>query len=86
MGEFSSEDVKKNYDVPSEDEWRKVRSICRITDRIYDIVEGLFKAKRPTSNLFLPHLLEIQAYLTQESSSSDEFGKVVAEKMLSKIW
>ncbi|KAI7993559.1 hypothetical protein LOK49_LG11G02913 [Camellia lanceoleosa] len=32
-GEFSSQDVQDNYEVPSAEEWEKVRSICELVDR-----------------------------------------------------
>uniref|UniRef100_A0A803M0C4 RING-type domain-containing protein n=1 Tax=Chenopodium quinoa TaxID=63459 RepID=A0A803M0C4_CHEQI len=74
MGEFSSVEENGFYEVPSKEEWEKVRSVCNIAERIYGIVEGLFlEYKRPTPNLFLPHFQEIRAYLTNESESSDAF-------------
>ncbi|KNA21884.1 hypothetical protein SOVF_039210 [Spinacia oleracea] len=75
MGEFSSVEEGGFAEVPSEEEWGKVKSMCRIADRIYVITKGLFQVEMPTSNLFLPHLQEIRAYLTQESASSDAFVK-----------
>ncbi|XP_021837123.2 zinc finger BED domain-containing protein RICESLEEPER 2-like [Spinacia oleracea] len=67
----------------------KVKRVCKIADRIYEITKGLFEFKRPTPNLFLPHLQEIRAYLVQESASSDAFVRLVALKMLeilNKYW
>ncbi|XP_056682603.1 zinc finger BED domain-containing protein DAYSLEEPER isoform X2 [Spinacia oleracea] len=66
----------------SKKEREKVRKICEIADRIYEITEALFEFKRPTPNLFLPLLQEIRAYLVQESGSSDAFVSLVALKML----
>lgn len=89
MGEFSSVEEGGFAEVPSEEEWGKVKSMCRIADRIYVITKGLFQVEMPTSNLFLPHLQEIRAYLTQESASSDAFVSLVTQKMLidfNKYW
>ncbi|KNA07717.1 hypothetical protein SOVF_169320 [Spinacia oleracea] len=89
MGEFSSVKDDGFYELPSKEEWEKVRNMCKISDRIYEIVERLFEQKRPTPNLFLPHFQEIRAYLNKESSSSDEFVSFVAKKMLdffNKYW
>ncbi|KAI8004896.1 hypothetical protein LOK49_LG08G03401 [Camellia lanceoleosa] len=36
-GEFSSQDVRDNYEVPSAEEWEKVRSICELVDSIYEL-------------------------------------------------
>ncbi|XP_021837174.2 zinc finger BED domain-containing protein RICESLEEPER 4-like [Spinacia oleracea] len=60
----------------------KIRKICKITERIDEITEALFEFRRPTPNLFLPHLQEIRAYLVHESASSDAFVSLVALKML----
>ncbi|KAL9237309.1 hypothetical protein vseg_011876 [Gypsophila vaccaria] len=82
MGEFSTENIGDDYKVPSEEEWDKVRSVCRITDRIYQITKPLHHAKKQTANLYLPHVIEIHSFLVQESGSSDQFVKALAEKML----
>jgi len=82
LGEFSSERTRREYDVPTTEEWGKVRSICRITDRIYKIVKKLFEVERPTSNIFLPYLQEIRAFLIEESTKTDEFVKAVAKSMM----
>jgi len=42
LGGFSSESVLQQYDVPSEEEWAKVGSNCRIAEEIYEVVKGLF--------------------------------------------
>ncbi|KAL2893356.1 Zinc finger BED domain-containing protein RICESLEEPER 2 [Bienertia sinuspersici] len=82
MGEFATVEDNGWYEVPSKEEWEKVRSMCRIADRIYGITKGLFEIKKPTPNHFLPHCQEIRAHLLKESTSSDEFVRLVAQKML----
>ncbi|XP_074282193.1 zinc finger BED domain-containing protein RICESLEEPER 2-like [Silene latifolia] len=75
--------------LPSKEEWEKVKRVCKMVDQIYEITKGLFKAKMPTANLFLPHLHKIRTYLTQEATSSDVFVKSLAETMLktlNKYW
>ncbi|KAL2893351.1 Zinc finger BED domain-containing protein RICESLEEPER 2 [Bienertia sinuspersici] len=81
MGGFSTVEYDFNR-VPSKEEWEKVRRICKIADRIYEITKGLFEIKKATPNLFLPHCQEIRAYLVKVSTSSDEFVRLVAQKML----
>ncbi|CAO2831928.1 unnamed protein product [Amaranthus hypochondriacus] len=86
LGEFSSEEFNE---VPSVEEWENVGSMCRIVDRIYEITKGLYEVKRPTANLFLPHMQEIRAYLVEQSASSDAFVRLVTKKMcktFDKYW
>ncbi|KAK9288476.1 hypothetical protein L1049_016933 [Liquidambar formosana] len=85
MGEFSSKDVTDHYKVPSADEWNKVRGICKLVDSIYEVANALFETKHITSNVYLHHLQELQAILTQESSNSDSFIRTVVEKMQQKF-
>ncbi|KAL7178370.1 hypothetical protein ACSBR2_031509 [Camellia fascicularis] len=70
-GEFFSQDVQDNYEVPSVEEWEKVRSICELADSIYEVTEALFESKYPTANAYLYHLRELQAILIQKSTSID---------------
>ncbi|KAK9288630.1 hypothetical protein L1049_017090 [Liquidambar formosana] len=84
MGEFSSKEVTDHYEVPSADEWDKVRSICRLVDSIYKVADALFQTKHVTSSIF-HHLHELQAILTRESSNSDSFIRTVVKKMLQKF-
>ncbi|CAL5430103.1 unnamed protein product [Camellia sinensis] len=72
-GEFSSQDVQDNYEVPFAEEWEKVRSICELVDSIYEVTEALFESKYPTANAYLYHLRELQAILIQKSTSTDHF-------------
>lgn len=53
MGEFSSQDVLDDYDVPSADEWEKVRSLCKLVEDIYAISKSLFEAKCCTANIYI---------------------------------
>ncbi|CAL5346802.1 unnamed protein product [Camellia sinensis] len=84
-GEFSSQDVWDNYEVPSAEEWEKVRSICELVDRIYEVTGALFESKYPTANAYLYHLRELQAILIRKSTSTDRFIQRVARKMLKKF-
>ncbi|XP_074293614.1 zinc finger BED domain-containing protein DAYSLEEPER-like [Silene latifolia] len=83
MGKFTPENVDHLYNVASEEEWQKVRIVCRITGRIYEIIKPLYEAKTKTANLFLPLLLEIHTCILQESATcSNQFVKDLGDKML----
>ncbi|XP_028072259.1 zinc finger BED domain-containing protein RICESLEEPER 1-like [Camellia sinensis] len=84
-GEFSSQDVRDNYEVPSAEECEKVRSICEPMDNIYEVTVALFESKYPTANAYLYHLRELQAILIQKSTSTDRFIQRVTRKMLKKF-
>lgn len=84
-GEFSSQDARDNYEVPSAEEWEKDRSICSLVDSIYEVTEALFESKYPTANAYLYHLRELQAILIRKSTSTDRFIQRVARKMLKKF-
>ncbi|KAK2976071.1 hypothetical protein RJ640_024799 [Escallonia rubra] len=85
MGEFSSQTVRDNYDVPSRDEWKKVEGVCRLVDSTYKIAKVLFETKYPTANIYLYNLQELLTVLTQESVGSCSFTSEVAKKMLARL-
>ncbi|CAO2838839.1 unnamed protein product [Amaranthus hypochondriacus] len=68
--------------VPSKDDWNKVKGVCTIANRMYEIVKGLFEIENPTANLFLPYMHEILVYLAEESDNADAFVSSVAKNML----
>ncbi|XP_057527250.1 zinc finger BED domain-containing protein RICESLEEPER 1-like [Amaranthus tricolor] len=68
--------------VPLKEDWDKVKGVCTIANRMYEIVKGLFEIENPTANLFLPYMREILVYLTEESENSDAFVSSVATNML----
>ncbi|KAF5941453.1 hypothetical protein HYC85_019095 [Camellia sinensis] len=37
MGEFSSQHVRDNYDIPSTDEWRKVKCVYKLVEIAHDV-------------------------------------------------
>ncbi|CAL5393544.1 unnamed protein product [Camellia sinensis] len=85
MGEFSSQKVLDAYDVPSADEWEKVRLICKLVDKMHKVAKMLFETKYPTASIYLGNLQELRMSLTREASSSDSFISAVAEKMLKQF-
>ncbi|KAE9455057.1 hypothetical protein C3L33_13038, partial [Rhododendron williamsianum] len=85
MGEFSPEKVSDFYDVPSADEWEKVKCICKLVESAEAVARSIFDTKYPTANIFLFNLEELRAILLQESISSDSFTSKVAKKMLQTL-
>ncbi|KAH7843434.1 hypothetical protein Vadar_016633 [Vaccinium darrowii] len=82
MGEFSSEDF---YEVPSADEWEKVKCICKLVESAEAVARSIFDTKYATANIFLHNLEELRGILFQESVSSDSFTSKVAKKMLRRL-
>ncbi|KAI8561920.1 hypothetical protein RHMOL_Rhmol04G0379600 [Rhododendron molle] len=85
MGEFSPEKVSDFYDVPSADEWEKVKCVCKLVESAEAVARSIFDTKYPTANIFLFNLEELRAILLQESISSDSFTSKVAKKMLQTL-
>ncbi|KAH7865931.1 hypothetical protein Vadar_013281 [Vaccinium darrowii] len=81
-GAFSSEDF---YDVPSADEWEKVKCICKLVESAETVARSIFYRKNATANIFLHNLEELRAILFQESISSDSLTSKVAKKMLRRL-
>ncbi|KAH7866408.1 hypothetical protein Vadar_020112 [Vaccinium darrowii] len=81
-GEFSYRYRGSWYDKPSKKEWEKVGLINRLVDDIYHIMFQLVEIGYSTSNVYLHHLQELQAYLMRESTSSNKFLSSVIEKVL----
>ncbi|VFQ88900.1 unnamed protein product [Cuscuta campestris] len=85
LGEFNSESVRKDFPVPSAQQWEKVRVVHRLVEHAYDAAKQLFEVKTSTANLFLYHLQELRASLLVEASSPDAFTCKVANKMLKRL-
>lgn len=63
MGEFSSNDVTDDYDVPSPEEWKTLEGVCNLVDSIYEVANALFETKHLTANVYLYHLHELREVL-----------------------
>uniref|UniRef100_A0A5B7BMW0 Putative zinc finger BED domain-containing protein RICESLEEPER 2-like n=1 Tax=Davidia involucrata TaxID=16924 RepID=A0A5B7BMW0_DAVIN len=84
-GEFYSSDEYEDYDIPSPDEWNRVRGVCKLVESIYNVAHMLFDMKHSTAPMYLHNLGELQASLTRESVSCDSFVSTLAQKMLEKL-
>ncbi|KAK1385529.1 hypothetical protein POM88_023264 [Heracleum sosnowskyi] len=73
-GEFQELFGTDFVDPPTEEEWTKLKYICRLVDYIYNTAEVLFHTKNPTASLYLHNLCELQASLRKESVSPDRLS------------
>ncbi|CAL5356380.1 unnamed protein product [Camellia sinensis] len=75
-GEFSSQDVQDNYEVPSAEEWEKVRSICELVDSIYenDGIPGVTTVLEAIRSLFNNYVIKFpeRDNISSDSTSSSE--------------
>ncbi|KAL6193584.1 hypothetical protein ACLB2K_034668 [Fragaria x ananassa] len=78
-GEYSSADTDF---VPTPEEWKKVEAVCKIVDRIFEVLNALCQAKHQTANVYLYHLHELHDILTQASVDSDNFVNTVVMAIL----
>ncbi|WOG83470.1 hypothetical protein DCAR_0102645 [Daucus carota subsp. sativus] len=70
-GKFSELFGCDYFDPPTEEEWTKLKYVCRLVDYMYNAAEILFFTKNPTASLYLHNLRELQASLKKESISPD---------------
>lgn len=73
------------YDVPSLEIWKKVESVCKVVDSIYEVSNALFETKYSTANVYLYHLHQLYKILIQYTKHSDGFIKEVSKCMLKKF-
>ncbi|KAK1385536.1 putative zinc finger BED domain-containing protein RICESLEEPER 1-like [Heracleum sosnowskyi] len=73
-GEFSEQFGSIFFDPPTEEEWTKLKYVCRLVDYIYNAAEVLFFTKNPTASIYLHNLRELQASLRKESTSPDSLS------------
>ncbi|XP_016510530.1 zinc finger BED domain-containing protein RICESLEEPER 1 [Nicotiana tabacum] len=83
-GEYLKDDYK-DYDIPSPQEWEKVRGVCKLVGHVYTAAEVLFMSKRPTAGLYFHNLNKLRFNLMKEFVSSDEFVRNLANIMLKKF-
>ncbi|XP_062104411.1 zinc finger BED domain-containing protein RICESLEEPER 2-like [Humulus lupulus] len=85
MGEFSSENVTSNYDVPAAEEWNRIEQVCNIVESIYKVADGIFQKEHVTANHFLYLLNEIRAILAPISIKPESFEGTIAKGMLEQL-
>ncbi|XP_059282816.1 zinc finger BED domain-containing protein RICESLEEPER 1-like [Lycium ferocissimum] len=84
-GEYLKEDDYKDYDIPSSQEWEKVKGVCKLVGHVYTATQVLFMEKRPTAGLYFHNLNKLRFNLMKDSVSSDEFARNLANIMLEQF-
>ncbi|XP_015169015.1 zinc finger BED domain-containing protein RICESLEEPER 1-like [Solanum tuberosum] len=84
-GEYLKKDDYKDYDIPSPQEWEKVKGVCKLVGHVYTAAEVLFMEKRPSAGLYFHNLNKLRFNLMKDSVSSDEFARNLANNMLKKF-
>uniref|UniRef100_A0A0D3BBR6 HAT C-terminal dimerisation domain-containing protein n=1 Tax=Brassica oleracea var. oleracea TaxID=109376 RepID=A0A0D3BBR6_BRAOL len=59
------------YDHPSDEEWVRIRTFCKLTGCIYKVAKELFDGEYPTANVYLHLLVELRLMLNQEVKNGD---------------
>ncbi|KAL8100472.1 zinc finger BED domain-containing protein RICESLEEPER 1-like [Apium graveolens] len=87
-GEFSKQIGQIFFYLPTEDEWAKLKYICRLVEYMYDSAEVLFMTKNPTASLYLHNLRELQARLIRKESTSPDRLSIATYllKKFDKYW
>ncbi|KAL6565225.1 hypothetical protein OROGR_002176 [Orobanche gracilis] len=88
--EFSKDEIYDDYDKPTDEEWIKIQTYCKLVGCIYKVAVELFEGGYSTSNVYFHLLAELKVMLNQEleSANSDYFlhkAKVIL-KRFDKYW
>ncbi|CAN6996967.1 unnamed protein product [Brassica oleracea var. botrytis] len=59
------------YDHPSDEEWVRIRTFCKLTGCIYKVAKELFDGEYPTANVYFHLLVELRLMLNQEVKNGD---------------
>ncbi|BAB02729.1 unnamed protein product [Arabidopsis thaliana] len=68
---FSKDEIYDDYDKPSDEDWIKIQTFCKLTDCIYKVAKELFEGEYSTSNVYFHLLAELKVMLNQELPSAD---------------
>ncbi|XP_010487601.1 PREDICTED: zinc finger BED domain-containing protein RICESLEEPER 2-like [Camelina sativa] len=83
---FSKDEIYDDYDKPSDEDWIKIETYCKLTGCIYKVAKVLFEGEYSTSNVFFHLLAELKLMLNQELANADDdyfLGK--AKKILERF-
>ncbi|XP_023641321.1 zinc finger BED domain-containing protein RICESLEEPER 2 [Capsella rubella] len=69
--EFSKDEDYDEFDKPSDEDWFKIETFCKLTGCIYKVSIELFKGDYLTCNVFFHLLSELKVMLNQELASAD---------------
>ncbi|CAN7117643.1 unnamed protein product [Brassica rapa subsp. narinosa] len=88
---FSKDEIYDDYDKPSDEEWVKIRTFCKLAGVIYKVAEEIFEGECSTSNVYFHLLAELEVMLREEVDIGGDgdyfFGKAKKMlKMFDKYW
>ncbi|KAJ0249198.1 HAT protein [Hirschfeldia incana] len=66
---FSKDEIYDDYDKPSDEEWVKIRTFCRLAGVIYKVAREIFEVGYSTSNVYFHLLAELKVMLREEVDS-----------------
>ncbi|XP_010489887.1 PREDICTED: zinc finger BED domain-containing protein RICESLEEPER 1-like [Camelina sativa] len=69
---FSKDEIYDDYDKPSDEDWIKIETYCKLTGCIYKVAKVLFEGEYSTSNVFFHLLAELKLMLNQELADADD--------------
>ncbi|XP_056851929.1 zinc finger BED domain-containing protein RICESLEEPER 2-like [Raphanus sativus] len=59
------------YDYPSDEEWVRIRTFCKLAGCIYKVGKELFDGEYPTANVYFHLLVELKVMLKDEIKNGD---------------
>ncbi|KFK39062.1 hypothetical protein AALP_AA3G196000 [Arabis alpina] len=68
---FSKDEIYDDYDKPSDEDWIKIETFCKLGGCIYKVAKVLFEGEYLTSNVYFHLLAELKVMLNQELASAD---------------
>ncbi|KAG7582289.1 hAT-like transposase RNase-H fold [Arabidopsis suecica] len=68
---FEEEEDYQDYEQPSDEEWIKIKTFCKLAGCIYKVAKELFDGEYPTSNVYFHLLAELKVMLNEELKNSD---------------
>ncbi|KAG7582283.1 HAT C-terminal dimerization domain [Arabidopsis suecica] len=84
--EFSKDEDYDDYDKPSNEDWIKIQTFCKLAGCIYKVTKELFEGEYPTSNVFFHLLAELKVMLNQElASANNDYFIGTAKQILKRF-
>ena len=92
---FSKDEIYDDYDKPSDEEWVKIETFCKLGGCVYKVAKELFEEGWTTSNVYFHLLAELKVMLKMEvdgggggGGGSEYFLRKAKKvlKMFDKYW
>ncbi|KAL3508215.1 hypothetical protein ACH5RR_033597 [Cinchona calisaya] len=83
-GLIALEFVDPSY-LLSAEEWKRLKGISKLVDKLHGVAEILFHAKYPTASTFLNNLYDLGVSLKRDFSNSCSYINAIVEKLQQKF-